>query len=901
MRRKKTMKTVAALLLTCLFVLPATAKYSGGSGPAQDPYRIATAADLIALGETPADYDKHFVLVADIDLDPNLPGRKVFDRAVIAPETDDTGEWWFEGTDFTGIFDGNEHTISHMTIRGGGYLGLFGYLSGEVRNLGAVGVNVSGAGDGVGGLVGENWGDISRCYSTGAVKGENDVGGLIGRNEYDPIGSVLWGGAPHVTDCFSTSSVTATGYSIGGLIGWNGRVATVSTCYSAGAVSGKSAVGGLIGSGSIGKVTACFWDVQTSGQAISDGGTGKTTTEMQTAKTFIDTRWDFVGETANGSEDIWKIAEGLGYPRLAWERYSGGTGDSNDPYQIATAADLIALGETPEDYDKHFILTADVDLDPNQASGRVFPQAVIPTLTGVFDGRGHRISRLTIAGDGNLGLLGHLTSAAEVKNLGLVDVKITSSGGRCGGLVGYNHGTVSRCYSTGEVTGSHDTAGGLVAANDGLVTQSYSAAVVIGRHIVGLVCAVGGLVGYNNGDVTHCYSTGPVSGGSDVGGLVGYNWVLGTVTQCFWDKQTSGQTTSAGGTGKTTADMQTESTFVCWVGDGTWTIDEGKDYPRFSWEKASGRAMTRSCYGGGSGGQTDPYLIYTAEQLNMIDLIPCDWNKHFKLMVDIDLSGFDGKHGRPIFNPIGEGALAGGLEGVYHIAGTPFTGLFDGNGHTISRLTVDNGWECSGLFSMLGPGGQVKNLGVVDVNVTSYQPAGALVGANLGTVTGCYSSGTLTGECEVGGLIGWNEGDLTYCYSTAAVSGQEGIGGLIGRNNGHVTGCFIAGAISGSGVGVGGLVGYGWVAHMGGSGRSVRRLGTVTASFWDAQTSGQATSAGGTGKTTAEMRAAKTFLDAGWDFVGETANGTADIWWILEGKDYPKLWWELTEKAKPNP
>ena len=56
---------------------------------------------------------------------------------------------------------------------------------------------------------------------------------------------------------------------------------------------------------------------------------------------------------------------------------------------------------------------------------------------------------------------------------------------------------------------------------------------------------------------------------------------------------------------------------------------------------------------------------------------------------------------------------------------------------------------------------------------------------------------------------------------------------------------------------------------------------------------------GGRGKTTAEMQTAKTFLDAGWDFVDETANGTEDIWWILEGKDYPRLWWEAGDEASP--
>ena len=64
-------------------------------------------------------------------------------------------------------------------------------------------------------------------------------------------------------------------------------------------------------------------------------------------------------------------------------------------------------------------------------------------------------------------------------------------------------------------------------------------------------------------------------------------------------------------------------------------------------------------------------------------------------------------------------------------------------------------------------------------------------------------------------------------------------------------------------------------------------------SFWDIETSGQAESAGGEGKTTAEMQMKSTFTDAVWDFVDETENGTENIWWILEGLDYPRLWWEL--------
>ncbi len=52
---------------------------------------------------------------------------------------------------------------------------------------------------------------------------------------------------------------------------------------------------------------------------------------------------------------------------------------------------------------------------------------------------------------------------------------------------------------------------------------------------------------------------------------------------------------------------------------------------------------------------------------------------------------------------------------------------------------------------------------------------------------------------------------------------------------------------------------------------------------------------GGTGLTTVQMQNLSTFLAAGWDFAGETANGENDTWWIIEGQDYPRLWWELDE------
>jgi len=165
------MRTLFLTLITCLFALPAHAKYNGGTGEPNDPYQIATAEDLMLLGDSPSDYDKHFILTADIDLDPNLPGRKVFDKAVIGQVSPSGGSRVWQGTPFTGVLDGNGHTISHLTILGAHYLGLLGGLGSgaEVRDLGVVDVNVTGSGSYVGGLVGYNGGGAASPRATAPV------------------------------------------------------------------------------------------------------------------------------------------------------------------------------------------------------------------------------------------------------------------------------------------------------------------------------------------------------------------------------------------------------------------------------------------------------------------------------------------------------------------------------------------------------------------------------------------------------------------------------------------------------------------------------------------------------------------------------------------------------------
>ncbi|MHC4561042.1 MAG: GLUG motif-containing protein, partial [Planctomycetota bacterium] len=518
-------------------------KYGGGTGVPNDPYLIYAAEHLNALGAEPSDYDKHFKLMADIDL-----SGYTYDKAVIAPDLNDDKDS-LQGTTFTGVFDGNGHTISHLTIEGGGFLGLFGQigLSGRhesgatVSNLGLEAVDVSGKGDHVGGLVGlmnHEDGSIINCYSTGMVTGGEYVGGLVGSSKrggritasYSTgtvtgdkfvgglVGcngsSVMFQGTlrtppSRVAACFSNSTVTG-GECVGGLVGVNYETGSIANSYSTGVVSGDDNVGGLVGGddvpqifvvfvggGDSALVTHCVWDMETSGQTASAAGAGLTTGEMMDSY--------MLGLNGFANDPNWVLDDGHDYPRLAWEGtpgqiipkpeidWLGGQGTAEIPYRIDTADQLIFLGQAASAlWDKHFVLAADIDLNPNLPGREVFSRAVFQAFWGVFDGNDHTISHLTISGDSYLGLFGQLGTGAIISNLGLEAADIKGTGSRVGNLAGRNRGSITDCFSSALVSGNQ---------------------------------LVGGLVGenYGEGSITSCYSTGAVTGDKYVGGLVGRN------------------------------------------------------------------------------------------------------------------------------------------------------------------------------------------------------------------------------------------------------------------------------------------------------------------------------------------------------------------------------------------
>ena len=255
----------------------------------------------------------------------------------------------------------------------------------------------------------------------------------------------------------------------------------------------------------------------------------------------------------------------------------------------------------------------------------------------------------------------------------------------------------------------------------------------------------------------------------------------------------------------------------------------------------------------------------------------------------------------------------GGLVGLNPLgtATQAFTGQFAGLGHVISNLTINAKDNSNiGLFGVTGTRSVIRDVGlnggtvvgagdvgslvgfnqgeILDsyamVSVSGKHDVGGLVGENGGAISTSYATGAVTSRDEItGGLVGLNDGTITDTYATGSVTGYDGVvGGLVGENGGAITDSYSAGKVGGSHWQVGGLVGYNT-----GNGCT---SGTVTHSFWDKTTSGQANSDGGTGMTTAQMQQQANFTSAtaangrvnpAWDF--------SNVWLMYNGSTYPLL------------
>jgi len=730
-RSSNLLRKITILFVICCCSLSAQAKYSGGTGEPNNPYRISDYNDLYTLADDTNDYDKCFVMTNDIDLDPNLPGRRTLTTALIAPDI--LSGYPFSGTPFTGHFDGNDFRILNLTIETDGptddYIGMFGHIreNGNITNLGLQGASINSTGHYLGALCGYNYyGSISNCYATVSLKGalySRYLGGLIGysydgtitncnvdgsvnsgRDSTELGGLVGYSSSGNIINCYSTASVTAHDGSaaLGGLVG-GGYNCIVTNCYATGSVSSGSVatcLGGLLGFNENFLYTCIIFNCYATGYIKAGPGSTLLTLgglsgsySLVINSYFLDPNdgggrdngigeplrdWQMKMETSFFTWEFgntWKICEGESYPQLVWQKYSGGQGTAQNPYQIQTYCDLYALAEDINDYNKCFIMTADIDLDPALTGRKVLTNALIApdflhTFSGTFDGNNFCILNLTIDTEGigrnDLALFGNIESAV-ISNIGMENVSVTGGykSWYLGALGAYNdHGIISNCHATGNITAGWEALffGGLVGCNYyGTVSNCYSAANVTGED---QSRNIGGLCGDNSyGTISNCYAIGNVTVGSNskyIGGLCGYN-SLGSIRNCY------------------------------------------------------------------AAGNVDGY------------------------------------------------AYIGGLCG-YNYLGSII--------NCYSKATVSGDWRVGGLCG--------ENIGYITSCcatgiVTGSVKLGGLCGYNsYGNIINCYATATVMGGSNsehIGGLCGYNSGSFSNCYSTGTVSGYVDLGGLCGYSD----------------------------------------------------------------------------------------------------------------------
>jgi hypothetical protein len=321
---------LAGVIAVLLLAEPSSAKYSGGAGEPNDPYRIATPNDLNDIGNHVEDFNKSFVLINDINL-AEFTGTQF---NVIGNGSDP----------FTGTFDGNNHVVSNFTYNHNSPLavvrvGIFGFAGGEqvkiedlILSNPYADVNATPFYSEVGALVGHfRDGIIKSCgVKNGKISSDHTAGGLVGNNfgtvinsysntteVYGPVsgGGLIGENFGNLTNCYATGAAQAY-HQAGGLVGYL-MEGNIVNCYAAANISAEFFQGGLIGFFHNGTFLKCFWNNTTNPQIPGMGNEQPIPDPniisipeclMKKSGTFTDAGWDFV--------EVWDIGENQTYPFL---------------------------------------------------------------------------------------------------------------------------------------------------------------------------------------------------------------------------------------------------------------------------------------------------------------------------------------------------------------------------------------------------------------------------------------------------------------------------------------------------------------------------------------------------------------------------------------------------------
>ena len=765
--------------------------------------------------------------------------------------------------------------------------GVVGRACGEIQRCYATG-DIIGADNAIdyGGIVGESFKTVNACYSTGSLSAlgsyADDFGGIVGTargavtncyttgditgslNNAGTLGSIVGCALDRVTNCYATGSVKGW-RAIGGIAGQ-----AYGDTYAHATISGCMALNTSVESNpfySIGRVVGLTgqesvlndnyaWDgMRVNGSRPAAG--------LQDNLNGADLTYDDQNglsrqfETIFGGNSAWTYAEN-GLPTL---KNVGGTQSSELPswmlgsettFYITTAqqlkrlADEVNAGDSKSD--KTYLLANDIDLSvyPNWTPiGRFDPPDDMLPFSGVFDGQGYSITGLKISGNEDArGLFGY-TYCSAIRNVVIRNPEI-QGGDKVGALVGhqaYSSEGIENCAVIGGKIQGSNRAGGLVGnMEESPIKNCYTTCEVIATDY-----HAGGIVGAHKvgSGLENCYATGNVSGPNS-GGIAGR---ARNVERCV----ALGQTVTGASSHRVLSESNGKLNVYAWrrmkvndntVTDGAANNENGADLvynggalsTQFSEIFANDDAWTYTENGlpilkvvkGEQSSElpswmlSDASTIYitTAQQLKQLaDEVNAGDSKSGKtvlLMNDIDLSVY------PNWSPIGT------LNLNWSDVSRPFSGVFDGQNHTISNLTctsVTNGY--AGLFGNFDGTvqnlilrdaqitveglqaaavvcenykGQVLNCAMIGGSVKGKGVAGGVVCYNRGTVENCYATGDVTAlsggrVCYAGGVVGYNytEGTVQSCYAAGRVESEKHAGGAVGGNYGTVQNCVALG------------------------------------------------------------------------------------------------------------
>jgi hypothetical protein len=885
----------------------------GGSGTAGDPYVISSVEDLIAVSDAvySEHWDEHFELGTAIDLS-GIDWTPIGD----------------ENTPFTGSFDGDDNTISNLTIDNDSldYVGLFGYVGsdGILENIKMQDVEISNSkGDyfsktvRVGGLAGYSEGTIKKSRISnvdinnsgamayiGGLVGDNHSGAVINSSsdnvninssgDYSYMGGLVGSNYPEgstISGSCSSGSIRAedTSITMGGLVGSNSYYASITDCYStcnisAQPSSGRLPVGGLVGQGFNATITNsyCTGEVKQEGIVYVGGliGDNDKYNPVTITSSYYDSTVNphIAGDAGDGTPkttaELQQMETFAGWDFTNTWKMEDGNGYPRLQWQLPWTVD-------EEITAARLALTWDSIKGENDGENNVKANLINPLPS---EGTHGTAIEWSVSDDRWIDTVtGEVTRPNSAEGDETVELTATiSKGGGTSQTKVFNL-TIKVLFTDEEA----------VALDADALTWN----------------SIKGENGEESRVTEDLVNPLPTEGANGAA--------------IIWIASPAGWIDTA--TGAVTIPDISEGNKNVTL---TATVSKGSAESR---EVVFNLTIVAAVTWNGDGSSENPYEVESALHLDDVrnKMLENEGDVCFIQIKDIDLSGFI------IWTPIG------GLPGLPEDEYITFEGSYNGNGKKISNLTIDNDTlKYGGLFGYVGEEGILDNINLENVNIGSSKRGaaiGGLAGCSDGTVSSCSSMGSVSSEdgAAVGGLVGENYGTVRDSFSSGSVTGngeEVGIGGLMAINYGTVTGSYstgsvtvsgdftLSGGLAGANIGIvcdsysgssvtcsaqgvaitGGFVGinggevscsysYGSVTRNGDSIYEGGLIGynydgvVVEYSYYDSEASLQNDDDGrGEPRSTEEMMQKDTF--EGWNF--------NNMWRIFENSTYPTLRWQ---------